>query len=435
MPDEEKPASAAASSADEMKGRPAPDDPRKPETPLDLRAVNWKYTLKSTLREFGEDQLTDSAAGLTYFAVLSLFPALIALVSILSIFGQGGSTIQTLIDQLVKQGVLPSSATESLTPALASILNQTPAPGLGLALGILAAAWSASNYVKGFGRALNRIYEVQEGRTAVRLNLEMYALTLALLVLMALVVVLIAVSGPVARTIGDLVGLGDTAAAVFDWAKLPFLAFFIVVILALLYNFTPNVRQPKVRWISVGAIVALLIAALASLGLGLYLTLQGNNSYAKTYGALAGVIIFLFWLWVMNTALLFGAELDAELERSRELQGGIEAEEQIQLPPKATTAADKAEAKALADIEEGRRLRLASAGAASGTGAAGASGPTPRTEEDELEALAGGNPTGAHKITKQELGEARKRSREAAKAEAKASREAHQPVDHYRAGS
>ncbi len=419
MPDENKPASAALSSAAEMRGRPAPDDARKPQSPLELKKVNWAFTLRSTLREFGEDQLTDLAASLTYYAVLSLFPALIALVAILSLFGQSGQAVTGLVEQMQTMGVIPASAVQTLQPVIET-LTEAPAPGIGLVIGLVAAVWSASNYVKAFGRAMNRVYEVQEGRPALKLNLTMYALTAVLLVLVSLVLFGLAVSGPVTAALGRLLRLGDAVQAVWSWGKIPLLAVLIVVIVALLYHFTPNVRQPKMRWISVGAVVAIVIAVLASVAFGLYLTFQGNNSYTKTYGAFAGVIIFLFWLWIMNVALLFGAELDAELERARELQGGIEAEEQIQLPPKDTTAADKAEAKAKADIDEGRRLRV-SAGASEG--------PAPSSEDEELERLAG--PAGAHKITQDELKDVRKRSREQAKAEARAAKDAHEPIDHY----
>jgi len=359
MPDQQNPAAGAASSVAELKGRPHPEDPRKPDTPLDLRAVDWKYTLRTTLREFGEDGLTDLAAALTYFAVLSVFPALIALVSIGSLIGLRGDTITGLLGELAEQGVLPTSAIETLTPVLDNVL-QAPAPGLGLILGIGTALWAASNYVKGFGRAMNKIYEVPEGRPGWKLALQGLALTAVMLVLLTVALVLVASSGDVVTAVGEFVGLGAGFAGVWNAVRWLLLAVVIVVLVALLYWGTPNVRQPSIRWISVGAIVAIVLAALASAGFGLYLTTLGNASYAKTYGAFASVIVFLFWLWIMNTVLLLGGELDAELERARQLHAGIEAEEQIQLPPRDTVAAEKAEEKARADLQEGRRIRLQS---------------------------------------------------------------------------
>lgn len=322
-----------------------------------LRDINWPFTLKSTLREFNEDGLMDAAAGLTYFSVLSLFPALIALVSILSLFGQGGSAIQDLLDTAVKKGVLPASATESLAPALSGILNQTPAPGVGLLAGIVVAAWSASNYVKAFGRALNKVYETQEGRGPIKLNLQLYGLTLVLLLLIALMVVLLAVSGPIARVVGDSLGLGDTFVTAYDIIKIPVLLAVAVVVVALLYNFAPNVKQHSIKWMSVGAVTALVLAALASVLLGIYLAVAGNASYAKTYGALAGVIIFLFWLWVMNTVLLFGAELDAELERTRQLQIGVAAEHDVMVMHRDTAGIEKQEAARAEQVRQARELR------------------------------------------------------------------------------
>lgn len=359
MPDQDKPASGAVSSAAEMKGRPHPDDPRKPDSPTDLKPIDWTFTFISTAREFGEDGLTDLAAALTYYAVLSLFPALIALVSILSIVGQGGSAITDLIATMSTMGVLPASAVDSLQPVIAAI-SSAPAPGLGLLIGLLGAVWSASNYVKAFGRAMNTIYEVQEGRPGIKLNLQMYALTAVLLALIALVIVGIGISGPVTAAIADTLRLPAWFKSGFDYLKLPVLAAAIVLGLALLYHCTPNVRQPKLRWISVGAVVAIVIAGLASAGFAFYIGRFGAASYDRTYGALAGVIIFLFWLWIMNVALLFGGELDAELERARQLRAGMKAEEQIQLPPRDTKQAEKAEAAARKQIEQARLIRLSS---------------------------------------------------------------------------
>lgn len=359
MPEDQNPAGGAASPVADLKGRPHPEDPRKPDSPLDLRSIDWKYTLRTTLREFSEDGLTDLAAALTYFAVLSVFPALIALVSIGSLFGIGGDTITGLLSELADQGVLPASAIETLTPILATVL-QAPAPGLGLLIGVGTALWAASNYVKGFGRAMNKIYEVPEGRPGWKLALQGLALTAVMLVLLTLALVLVASSGEVVTAIGDLVGMGTGFAGVWNVVRWLLLAVVIVVLVALLYWGTPNVRQPRFRWISVGAVVAILLAAVASAGFALYLTTLGNASYAKTYGTFASVIVFLFWLWIMNTVLLLGGELDAELERARQLRAGIEAEEQIQLPPRDTVAAEKAEEKARADLEAGRRIRLQS---------------------------------------------------------------------------
>ncbi|QDB80046.1 YihY/virulence factor BrkB family protein [Georgenia sp. 311] len=330
-----------------------PDHPRKPDSPADIRKPSWTYVLRKSVREFLKDDCTTLAAGLTYYAVLSIFPALIALASILSLVGQGSqgtSQVTTLLED-----TLPEDTFKQVEPVIENITN-VGAPGIGLIIGLLVALWTASNYVTAFAKAMNRIYEVPEGRPIWKLRPLTYLLTLVLLLLVALAVVILVVTGPVAQAVGDVVGLGSTAVTVWNIAKWPVLLVIVVVVIALLYYATPNVKQPKLRWISIGAVIAIVVAALATLALGIYVSQFG--SYNETYGALAGVIVFLLWLWIMNLALLFGAEFDAELERARQLQGGIAAEEHIQLPPRDTKASDKKAEQQQEDVERGRALRL-----------------------------------------------------------------------------
>jgi membrane protein len=328
---------------------PSEDHPAKPDSPTDIRKPSWGYVLKKSLTEFIDDNCTDLAAGLTYYAVLSLFPALIALVSILSLVGQAESTTNTIKSMLTD--VVPETTMKTLGPVI-DTLTHTDAAGIGLVLGLLVALWSASNYVNAFGRAMNRMYEVPEGRPIWKLRPFMYLLTAVLLVLVAIAAVLLVVSGPIARAIGDVIGLGDVAITVWNIAKWPVLLVVVMVVVALLYYFTPNVKQPKFRWISLGAAIAIVTAGLAVLAFGFYASQFG--SYSKTYGALAGVIVFLLLLWITNLALLYGAEFDAELERGRQLQAGIEAEEVLQLPPRDTRASDKKAAKEQASVRRGR---------------------------------------------------------------------------------
>ncbi|MDD9206583.1 YihY/virulence factor BrkB family protein, partial [Georgenia sp. 10Sc9-8] len=213
----------------------------------------------------------------------------------------------------------------------------------------------ASNYVNAFSRATNGIYEVEEGRPFWKLRPAMYGLTALLLVLVAIALVILVVSGPVAQAVGDLVGLGSTAVTVWSIAKWPVLVLIVVLIIALLYYFTPNVQQPKFKWVSPGAIVAIVVAAIATVGFVFYVVNFG--SYNATYGALAGVIIFLVWLWIMNVVLLFGAELDAEMERARQLQSGLPAEKEIQLPVRDDSKIEKTREKREKVIAEARTLR------------------------------------------------------------------------------
>jgi membrane protein len=306
---------------------PDPDDARKPEAPSDLHGPSWRFAARRTFAEFSDDQCTDLAAGLTYYAVLSIFPAAIAVVSLLGVVGKGQSTINSVLDVLRQVGA--SGVADTIKPSLTQI-SQSRGAGLALILGVLAGLWSASGYVGAFGRAMNRVYEIGEGRPFWKLRPVQILVTLIAVVLIAVVGLSLVVTGPLARAIGDAVGLGSTTVTIFSIAKWPVLVAVVIVIIAILYYSSPNVRQPKFRWMSVGAFVALVVWVVASALFGLYVA--KFSSYDKTYGALAGVIVFLLWLWITNLALLFGAELDSEMERSRQLQAGMRAEETLQLP-------------------------------------------------------------------------------------------------------
>ncbi|MDV7354723.1 YihY/virulence factor BrkB family protein [Rhodococcus oxybenzonivorans] len=337
---------------DEKQAEPDPDDPRKPDSPADLTKPSWGYVLRKTAHEFGRDQCTDLAAALTYYAVLSLFPALLALVSLLGVFGQGQRTTDSVLQIVDDLG--PSSAVDTLRDPIAQLV-QTPTAGVALIFGLLGAVWSASGYIGAFGRAMNRMYEVDEGRPVWKLRPLMLLVTLIGLLLVAVAAVMLALSGPVARSVGDAIGFGDTALTVWNIARWPFVLGVVVVAVAILYYVTPNVKQPKFRWISAGAFLAIVTWIVASVLFGLYVSNFG--SYNKTYGSLAGVIVFLLWLWITNLALLFGAELDSELERGRELQAGLPAEDELQLPPRDTRVSDKNAEKYQKYIEQGRALR------------------------------------------------------------------------------
>ena len=318
----------------------------------DLNKPTWVYVARKTLREFSGDQCTDLAAALTYYAVLALFPTAIALLSLVGIFGQGSKTVDTLLRVVSEAG--GSSVAQTLRPTLET-LSQTPGAGLALILGLLGALWSASGYVGAFGRAMNRIYGIGEGRPVWKLRPVMLLVTLVLVVLVAVAVLTLIVSGPLTQSLGNALGLGSTAVLAWRLAKWPLLLIVAVVIVATLYYATPNVKQTKFRWLSIGALVAIVVWALLSLAFGFYVA--NFSSYNKTYGALAGVIVFLLWLWLTNLALLFGAELDAELERGRELESGVAAEDTIQLPARDTRNLDKAKAKHAQDVQRGRVLR------------------------------------------------------------------------------
>lgn len=341
------------STSTERAAAPAPDDPRKPDSPDDLTKRSWSYVLRTTIREFQRDQCTDLAAALTYYAVLAIAPGLLAVVSILGLVGDGRQLVENLVETAT--GIVgEDSAQETLKPILENITN-SPGAGLAFVLSLLLALWSASGYVAAFSRGMNRIYEIDEGRPIWKLRPVLLVVTLVLVLFAVLIVVAVVLSGGIAEQVGEAIGLSSAAVTVWNVAKWPVVLALVILAVAILYYFAPNVRQPKFRWMSVGALVAVLVWIVASVGFGFYVANFG--SYGSTYGSLAGVIILLLWLWITNLALLFGAELDAEVERGRELQGGIEAERSIQLPPRDTRASDKKQAKLEADVRRGRALR------------------------------------------------------------------------------
>ena len=332
---------------------PDPDDPRKPDDPTDLQKRTWSYVARKVRREFADDQCTDLAAALTYYGVLALFPAAIALSAVLGLVGQSPEkSVQTVLD--VMSPLVSEDTLGTIKKPLLELAGSQSA-GLALVLGLLGALWSASGYVGAFGRAMNRIYEIGEGRPFWKLRPVMLLITLVAIVLVALVMVMLVVSGPLAQSIGDQIGLGDQAVQIWNIAKWPVMVLAVMLIVAMLYYATPNVQQPKFRWISLGAAVAILIWMVASAGFAFYVA--NFSSYNKTYGSLAGVVVGLVFLWLTNLALLLGAEIDSEVERGRQLQAGIAAESELQLPARDTRNIEKAAKKEAADQAKGRRIR------------------------------------------------------------------------------
>jgi len=287
--------------------------------------------LKRTFNAFQSDQVTDLAAALTYYGVLALFPAVVALVSLVGLFGDPRSVTETLTEIVRDLG--PSTAANTFAGPIESLTSNRETAGLLLVVGIAGALYSASGYVGAFIRASNRIYGVEEGRPFWKLRPLQLAVTLGMVVVLAVVVTALVISGPLAEAVGKAVGLGDTAVQVYGLAKWPVLLGVVLGMLAVLYYIAPNVKLPGFKWITPGSLLALGVWVIASLGFAFYVSNFG--SYDKTYGTLGGVISFLVWLWLTNIAVLLGVELNAELERAREVQAGLPgAEDGIQLPPR-----------------------------------------------------------------------------------------------------
>jgi membrane protein len=314
---------------DEAMGSGEPDTDA-PSTPTDLGKRSWGGVLKRTVREFKEDALTDRAAALTYYGVLAIFPALLALVSVLGLVGK--SATQPLVDNLAK--VAPGPARDIFTTAIENLQKSKGSGGILFIVGLAAALWSASGYVAAFMRASNAIYDVEEGRPIWKKAPVRVAVTLVLVVLLAISALAVALTGPVAKQVGQVVGIGKSVVTVWDIAKWPVLLLIVSFMFAILYWASPNVRQPGFRWISPGGIVAVVLWVVASAAFAFYVANFG--SYNKTYGALGGVIVFLVWLWISNIAVLLGAEFDAELERARRIEAGHPPEKEPFVEPRDT---------------------------------------------------------------------------------------------------
>jgi membrane protein len=301
-----------------------------PDKPGQLDKGSWWQAVKRTVKEFKEDNLTDWAAALTYYGILAIFPALLALVSVLGLLGSG--TTQSLIDNLGQ--VAPGPANDIFTSAIENLQKNQGAAGIMLIVGLAVAIWSASGYVSAFMRASNAIYEVEEGRPIWKSIPTRVGTTLVLLLLLAITAVGVVFTGGLAEQAGKVIGLDKSVVDVWNIAKWPVLIGIVSLMFAILYYASPNVKHPKFRWVSPGGVVAVVLWIVASAAFAFYVA--NFSSYNETYGAIGGVIVFLTWLWITNIAVLFGAELNAELERGRQIEGGMREDREPFLEPRDT---------------------------------------------------------------------------------------------------
>ena len=293
--------------------------------------VSALATLKRTATEFMEDNLTDWAAALTYYGLLALFSALIAMVSLIGLVGDPESTTSSLTEIITSIG--PESAAETFSGPIESVASNQSAAGFAFVLGLAVALWSASGYVGAFIRASNVIYETPEGRPFWKLRPLQVLVTLAMIVLMTLLALGLVLTGPLVDAVAEPIGVGDTAVAVWNVAKWPAMAAIFILMVNLLYYASPNVRVRGFRWVTPGSLVAIVGWAVASAAFAFYVANFG--SYDKTYGTLGGLIALLIWFWISNLAILFGHQLNAERERGLEIEEGRpRAEREIQLEPR-----------------------------------------------------------------------------------------------------
>lgn len=287
--------------------------------------------MKRSVTEFMEDGMTDWAAALTYFGLLSLFPMLIALVSIIGLFADPETTTEKLTEIVSNLG--PETASDTFAGPIESLTSSRGASGFAFVIGLALSVWAASGYIGAFGRASNVIYEIREGRPFWKLKPIQLGITIGMILILALLAIGLVMTGPVVRAVAEPLGIGSTAVDVWNIAKWPVMIGLVLFMFAVLYYFSPNVTPGPFRWLTPGAIVALVIWIIASAGFAFYV---GNfGSYNETYGTLGGFVVLLVWFWISNIAVLYGLELNSELERTREMnEGKPDAERRLQLEPR-----------------------------------------------------------------------------------------------------
>ncbi|MFF8986639.1 YihY/virulence factor BrkB family protein [Streptomyces globisporus] len=316
-------------------GRLGPDEQveeRAPDRPTELPRRSWTAVLRGTLKEFKDDELADRAAALTYYGVLALFPALLVLVSLLGIAGE--SATRKVLENLQK--LAPGSARDIISDAVEQLQGNAGAGSFMAIAGLAVAVWSASGYVAAFIRTSNAVYDMPEGRPVWKVLPLRLALTVTLMVLACASALIVVFSGGIARQAGAALGIGDTALTIWSIAKWPVLVLLVIVMIAVLYWAAPNAKGRGFTWVTPGSFLALVIWLAASAGFAFYVA--NFASYNKTYGALAGVVVFLVWLWITNLAILLGLEFDAEMVRQRAIAGGHPEDEEPYVEPRDTRA-------------------------------------------------------------------------------------------------
>lgn len=321
-------------------------------SPRKLSRDAWKLVFRLTFRGFITHGLIDMAASLTYYGVLALAPSLVALVSLGATFGDGRKSADALLASI--QTVAPGSALTLLRAPLEKF-GDSPAVGYALIGGLAVAIWATSSFVAAFGRSLNRIYEIPEGRPIWKLKPFQILVALVVIVLVLITITVLVLSGPVTAGLGQALNIGQTPVILWSILKWPLLVAAVALAVAILYYATPNVRQPRFRWISGGALLTVIVLTAASVLFAIYA--KDFAHYDNTYRSFAGIVIILVWLWIVNLTLVFGAEFDAQVERARELEAGVPAERKIQLEPRNTEASDRAARSRERSIRDGERLR------------------------------------------------------------------------------
>ncbi len=328
--------------------------PKPGVSPRKISPAGWRLVAQATIRGSVRHQLFDQAAALTYYAVLSLAPSLLALVSLGAIFGEGERSVNALLQTITD--VAPGSAINLLKKPLENFAS-SPSVGYALVAGVLIAIWATSSYVACFGRSLNRIYGIEEGRSIWKLRPYEILIALILMVFALITVAALVLSDPVADSIGDTFVIGSTPQMIWLIVKWPVLVAAVTVIVGILYYVTPNLKRSGFRWLGAGALVSVIAVICVSLLFALYV----NNfaHFDRTYSSFAGIIVVLIWIWVINVVLLFGADFDAQVERVRELEAGWPAEHTVQLEPRDSTLIERNAKRRHDELVAARHIREA----------------------------------------------------------------------------
>lgn len=302
-----------------------------------LRWRTWRRILWRSAAGYVTDDCTDFAAAMTYCAVTALIPSLVVVVALVNLVTDGSAAVKAILGILRDVGAGPIVGNSSLVSVLDSLLVQKDSAKVLFSLGLLVAVWSASGYVSAFTRASNRIYGVREGRTWWKLQLLEILLAAVAMVLMAVAATALVISGPLVNAVGTALHVGPTARLAYSIGRWPVLVAIGIILLSMLFWIAPNVRQPRFRWLTVGGAVALVVGTVVSFGFGLYVANFG--SYSRTYGSLGAIVAFLVWLYLSNSAILLGVQVNAQVQRARLTQAG-EEEPVAPLTPRALAAPD-----------------------------------------------------------------------------------------------
>ena len=328
---------------------------RPPQTTQTSRGIpreSWRYAVRRARHGFVRHRGIDSAAALTFFAALALFPGALVVVSSFAIVRDRDQAIESILS--VVGEFVKKSTVDALEAPLRSFLS-IENPGIAFGIGFWLLLWTLSAYATAFGRTINTTYEILEGRQFWKFRGLMLIVTFFLLIAFGGILLILIITPRIAGTIGQMAGFAEPWVTAWNFGKWPVLLVLAIVVAAVLYYYTPNVRHLRLRWVSWGAIFAIVTWALATVGFGVYVGTVGQ--YDRIYGWIGGGIVLLLWLYITNLVLVLGAEFDAEVVRLRQLGAGIAAEETVQLPLRDTTRNLVLARQRADDVRDGKAIR------------------------------------------------------------------------------